>query len=155
MPDVADLKEDLREAAKEGSRKISNILKRQYRLRLTNACRVCNNLNIRDHDETHPIGRLDLGYVDVRSAAHSGCPHCTLILTCIEQLLPGAGKEFKAMLQYHDNGFLELALGYDEKLKFEIFLPPGKPVSTKTERISSMFPYSLRYCGVSKDHETF
>ncbi|KAI1126511.1 heterokaryon incompatibility protein-domain-containing protein [Nemania abortiva] len=124
MPDVAELKEDLTEAAKEASRKISNILKRQYRLRLTNACRVCNNLNLRDHDETHPIGRLDLGYMDVRAAAHSGCPHCTLILTCIEHLLPAAQKELKVMLQYHDDGFLELALGYEERWKFEIFLPP-------------------------------
>ncbi|KAI1152423.1 heterokaryon incompatibility protein-domain-containing protein [Nemania diffusa] len=124
MPDVADLKEDLTEAAKGASRKISNILKRQYRLRLTNACRVCNNLNLRDHDETHPIGILHLGYMDVRSTASSGCPYCTLILSCIEHLLPGAKKDFKVMLQYHDNGFFEVALGYDEKLKFEIFLPP-------------------------------
>lgn len=129
MPDVADLKEDLTEAAKGASRKISNILKRQYRLRLTNACRVCNNLNLRDHDETHPIGILHLGYMDVRSTASSGCPYCTLILSCIEHLLPGAKKDFKVMLQYHDNGFFEVALGYDEKLKFEIFLPPGKSVA--------------------------
>ncbi|KAI0102843.1 heterokaryon incompatibility protein-domain-containing protein [Nemania sp. FL0031] len=128
MPDVAELKEDLTEAAIEASRKISNILKRQYRLRLTNACRVCNNLNIRYHDETHPIGRLDLGYTDVRSAAHSGCPYCTLMRTCVENLLPSAGKELKVMLEYHDNGFLELALAFDKKLKFEIFLPPGEQI---------------------------
>ncbi|KAI0441683.1 heterokaryon incompatibility protein-domain-containing protein [Xylaria telfairii] len=124
MPDVSDLKEDLTEAAKEAGRKISNIFKRQYRLRLTNACRVCNNLNLRDHDETHPIGRLDLSFMDIRSAAHSGCPYCTLILTCIDHLLPGSEKEFEVMLQYPENGFFELALGHREQLQFEIFLPP-------------------------------
>ncbi|KAH8160463.1 hypothetical protein CIB48_g7784 [Xylaria polymorpha] len=133
MPDIADLKEDLTEAAKEAGRKISSIFKRQYRIRLTNACRVCNNLNLRDHDETHPIGRLDLGFVDIRSAARSGCPYCALVLTCIEHLLPGAEREFKVMLQYPENGFFELVLGYNEKLQFEIFLPPGTIASHSSD----------------------
>ncbi|KAI1189463.1 heterokaryon incompatibility protein-domain-containing protein [Nemania serpens] len=124
MPDEG-LKEDLAEAALQTSRKISNIVKRQYRLRLTNACRVCNNLNLRGHDETHPIGRLDLGFTDVRSAARSGCSYCTLMLTCIEQLPPGVAREQKVMLEYHDNAFLEVAFAFDKMLKFEIFLPPG------------------------------
>lgn len=151
MPDIADLKEDLTEAAKEAGRKISSIFKRQYRIRLTNACRVCNNLNLRDHDETHPIGRLDLGFVDIRSAARSGCPYCALVLTCIEHLLPGAEREFKVMLQYPENGFFELVLGYNEKLQFEIFLPPGKPVSSETENLDyitlqSEIPSCERVC---------
>lgn len=125
MPDLAGLKEDLAEAGLQASRRISDIVKRQYRLRLTNACRVCNNLNLRGHDETHPIGRLDLGFIDVRSAAHSGCPYCTLMLTCIEQLPPGVAREQKVMLEYRDNAFLEMAFAFDETLKFEIFLTPG------------------------------
>ncbi|KAI0186370.1 heterokaryon incompatibility protein-domain-containing protein [Xylaria flabelliformis] len=122
MPDVAELKEDLTEAAKEASRKIGNILKRQYRLRLTNACRVCNNLDLQYHDETHPIGRLDLRCKDIRSAAQAGCPHCTLIHTCINGF-PGAEKESKVMLQYRENGFFEFSLGFDKRGQFEIFLP--------------------------------
>lgn len=141
MPDLADLKEDLAEAALQTSRTISNIVKRQYRLRLTKACRVCNNLNLQGHDETFPIGRLDLGFTDVRSAARSSCPYCTLILTFIEQLPPGLVREKKVMLQYHNDAFLEMAFAFDEKLKFEIFLSPGKPVSTATETILSILLY--------------
>ncbi|KAI1169647.1 heterokaryon incompatibility protein-domain-containing protein [Nemania sp. FL0916] len=128
MPEIAELKEDLTEAAKEASRKISNVLKRQYRLRLTSACRVCNNLNLQYHDETHPIGQLDLRLADIRSAAtatDAGCPYCKVVLTCVDQLMPGAKGDFKVMLQYHENGYFELMLGFEERLKFEIFLPPG------------------------------
>lgn len=136
MPDVAELTEDLTERAREAGRRIGSLLKRQYRLRLTNACRVCNNLNLQGHDETFLIGRLDLAYMDIRSAALKGCPHCTLIRTCVEHLTPWVEKQveqtrtvnFKVMLQYHDDGFLELALGFVKDLKFEIFLAPGKPV---------------------------
>jgi hypothetical protein len=133
MPEVAGLTKDITEGAKEVGMKIGNFLKRQYRLRLTNACHVCNNLNLRAHDETHPIGWLDLDYIDIRSAAQAGCPHCTLMRTCVQQPSPWVARQlkqnntvnFKVMLQYHENSF-ELTLGYDKGLKFEIFLPSGK-----------------------------
>ncbi|KAI1112549.1 heterokaryon incompatibility protein-domain-containing protein [Nemania sp. NC0429] len=125
MSDFADLKEDVAEAAINASRNISNFVKRQYRLRLTNSCRVCNNFNLRGHDKTFPIGRLDLDYEDVRSTAQSGCPYCALMVTFIDQLPPGVARGRQVMLEYHDNAFFEMSFAYNESVKFEIFLPPG------------------------------
>ncbi|PVH88190.1 hypothetical protein DL98DRAFT_649055 [Cadophora sp. DSE1049] len=118
MPDFNELAEDVSHYAEEAKRGISNIAKRQWRPRFSNACRVCNDMDLKGHEGMQVVGWLPLLFTDIEDGARRGCCYCALLVNVCTHYVPGVDDwtrmsprmELELKVQYRDMKLLEIDL---------------------------------------------
>ncbi|KAH7379748.1 heterokaryon incompatibility protein-domain-containing protein [Cadophora sp. MPI-SDFR-AT-0126] len=118
MPDFKELAEDVSHYAEETKRGISNIAKRQWRLRFSNACRVCNDMDLKGHEGMQVVGWLPLVFTSIQDGARRGCCYCALLVNVCSHYVPGVEgwakmsprMELELKVQYGDMRLLEIDL---------------------------------------------
>lgn len=131
--------------AEEAKRGITIIAKRQWRLRFSNACQVCNDLDLKGHEATQAIGSLLLLFTDIQDGERRGCCYCVLLASVCSHYVPGVEgwarmtprMDLELQLEYGDTGLLEVSL--TKKLpgewlktqglvRLEMYAPNGRPI---------------------------
>ncbi|KAG4439081.1 hypothetical protein IFR05_005423 [Cadophora sp. M221] len=118
MPDFNELAEDVSHYAEEAKRGITNVAKRQWRLRFTNSCRVCNDMDLKGHEGMHIVGGLPLLFTDIQDGARRGCCYCALLVNVCRHYVPGVDgwakmtprTDLELEIQYGDTMLLEVSL---------------------------------------------
>ena len=118
MPDLNELADDVSHYAEEATRGISNIAKQQWRLRFSNACRICNDMDLKGHEGMQVVGWLPLSFTDIMDGARRGCCYCALLVNVCSHHVPGVEDwakmsprmELELKVQYGDMKLLEIDL---------------------------------------------
>ncbi|KAH7327167.1 heterokaryon incompatibility protein-domain-containing protein [Rhexocercosporidium sp. MPI-PUGE-AT-0058] len=118
MPNFNELAVDVSRYADEAKRGIANVAKRQWRLRFTNSCRVCNDMDLKGHEGMQVVGWLHLIFTDIQDGARRGCCYCALLVNVCRNFVPGVDGwvkmsprlELELKIQYGDTKLLELCL---------------------------------------------